>query len=94
VQQEAVLQEVAGKRNVVLMGDFNFRPDTAQYQLTREMLEDAWLLRWPGGVDGQGRSFPQRIDHVFVAPGMTIVDAQYITDPQSDHPALVVEIGP
>jgi endonuclease/exonuclease/phosphatase family metal-dependent hydrolase len=94
VQQEAVLQEVAGKRNVVLMGDFNFGPDTAQYRLTREALDDAWLLRWPDGVDGQGRSFPRRIDHVFVSPGMTVVDAHYITDPESDHPALVVEIGP
>jgi endonuclease/exonuclease/phosphatase family metal-dependent hydrolase len=76
------------------MGDFNFRPGTAQYQLTRETLADAWLLRWPDGVDGQGRSFSRRIDHVFVSPGMVVVDAQYITDPQSDHPALVVEIEP
>ena len=46
------------------------------------------------GVDGQGRTFPRRIDHVFVSPGTTVVDAQYITDPESDHPALVVEIVP
>ena len=94
VQQEAILQEVAGQENVVLMGDFNFRPDTAQYRLTREALEDAWLLRWPDGVDGQGRSFPRRIDHVFVSPGLAVVDAQYFTEPESDHPALVVEMKP
>jgi len=94
VQQEAVLQEAAGKENVILMGDFNFRPDSAQYQRTREVLEDAWLLRWPEGVDGQGRSFSRRIDHVFVSPGTAVVDAQYMTEPESDHPALVVEIEP
>jgi endonuclease/exonuclease/phosphatase family metal-dependent hydrolase len=94
VQQEAVLQEAAGKENVILMGDFNFRPDSAQYQRTREAFEDAWLLRWPEGVDGRGRSFPRRIDHVFVSPGTAVVDAQYITEPESDHPALVVEIEP
>jgi endonuclease/exonuclease/phosphatase family metal-dependent hydrolase len=94
VQQEAILQEVAGQENVVLMGDFNFCPDTAQCRLTREAFDDAWLLRWPDGVDGQGRSFPRRIDHVFVSPGTAVVDAQYITDPESDHPALIVEIVP
>jgi endonuclease/exonuclease/phosphatase family metal-dependent hydrolase len=92
VQQEAILQEVVGKENVVLIGDFNFSPETEQYKLTREALDDAWLLRWPDGIDDGGRSFPDRIDHVFVSPGTAVVDAQYLTDPESDHPALVVEI--
>jgi len=78
--------------NVVLIGDFNFTPETEPYRLTREALDDAWLLRWPDGVDGQGRSFPRRIDHVFVSLGTVVTDAQYITEPESDHPALVVEI--
>jgi len=30
VQQEAILQELEGRENVILMGDFNFRPDTEQ----------------------------------------------------------------
>ena len=47
IQQEQVLQLVQGKENVLLMGDFNFRPDTDQYRLTTAMLNEAWLLRWP-----------------------------------------------
>jgi endonuclease/exonuclease/phosphatase family metal-dependent hydrolase len=92
VQQEAILSEVAGTGNVILMGDFNFRPDTAQYRLTAAALDDAWLLRWPEGTDDQGRRFDRRIDHVFVSAGTAVSDAEYITDPESDHPALVVEI--
>ena len=91
VQQEAILKEIGGLENVILMGDFNFRPDTVQYQLTTATLEDAWLRVWPQGVDGEGRRFDRRIDHVFVSPGMAVGDAWYITDPESDHPALVVE---
>jgi endonuclease/exonuclease/phosphatase family metal-dependent hydrolase len=92
VQQEAVLEVVQGQENVILMGDFNFRPDTAQYQLTTSVLDDAWLRRWPQGVDDQGRRFDQRIDHVFVSPGTGVEEATYLTEPASDHPALVVEI--
>jgi endonuclease/exonuclease/phosphatase family metal-dependent hydrolase len=92
VQQEAILEVVRGQGNVVLMGDFNFRPDSPQYELTTALLDDAWLFRWPEGVDDQGRRFPRRIDHVFVSPGMGVEKAHYITDPESDHPALVVEI--
>jgi len=92
VQQEEVLEELAPE-NVILMGDFNFRPGTAQYQLTTGVLDDAWALRWPQGVDGEGRQFPERIDHVFVSPGTDVVAARYYTEPASDHPALVVEIG-
>ena len=92
VQQEAVLEELASE-HVILMGDFNFRPDTAQYRMTTEVLDDAWALRWPQGTDDEGRQFPRRIDHVFVSPGTDVVAARYYTEPESDHPALVVEIG-
>jgi len=91
-QQQAVLKAVAGQKNVVLMGDFNFEPDTAQYRLTTEALVDAWLQQWPWGVDGQGKRFDQRIDHIFATPGTAINDAEYITAPESDHPALVAEM--
>ena len=68
------------------------RSDSEQYAQTTALLEDAWLRRWPEGVDGQGRRFDRRIDHVFVSPGTLVDEARYITDPESDHPALVVEI--
>jgi endonuclease/exonuclease/phosphatase family metal-dependent hydrolase len=92
LQQEAILKETAGLENVILMGDFNFRPDTEQYRLTRGQLSDAWLLRWPSGSDDQGQNPAQRIDHVFVSPGTQVVGAEYIPSPASDHPAVVVEV--
>ena len=40
---------IAGKENIILMGDFNFRPDTVQYQLTTRTLADSWLLKMAAG---------------------------------------------
>jgi endonuclease/exonuclease/phosphatase family metal-dependent hydrolase len=87
------MSEVSTRRNVIAMGDFNFRPDTEQYRLTTQALSDAWLLKWPGGVDDQGFNPVKRIDHIFLSPGIAVRDARYLTGPESDHPALVVEIG-
>jgi endonuclease/exonuclease/phosphatase family metal-dependent hydrolase len=93
VQQEAILEEVGDLENVIAIGDFNFRPDTDQYQLTVERLEDAWLLKWPQGIDDQGLNPTERIDHAFVSSGTIIEDARYLTGPESDHPALMIEIA-
>jgi endonuclease/exonuclease/phosphatase family metal-dependent hydrolase len=92
IQQEAVLEEVNRERNVILMGDFNFKPETEQYRLTTESLVDAWLLRWPKGVDEKGMDPVDRIDHMFISPGLDVGDARYIDHPASDHPALFVTI--
>jgi endonuclease/exonuclease/phosphatase family metal-dependent hydrolase len=92
VQQQAVLQQVDGKSNVIAMGDYNFRSDTAQFALTMEALQDAWMLAWPEGVDGQGMGHEDRIDHVFVSTGTSIAEAQYLVSKESDHPALLVVI--
>jgi endonuclease/exonuclease/phosphatase family metal-dependent hydrolase len=93
VQQEAILQELDGLENVIAMGDFNFRPDSEQYALTTQTLEDAWLLRWPSGVDDTGHDPARRIDHVFLSPGLTVQEARFHTGPESDHPALIVELS-
>jgi endonuclease/exonuclease/phosphatase family metal-dependent hydrolase len=92
VQQEAILQEVEGKANVILMGDFNFRPDTEQYRLTTGMLADSWLLRWPQGNESQGIDPIDRIDHIFVSPGTKVVESEYLSCPESDHPAMTTVI--
>jgi len=60
--------------------------------LTIQSLDDAWLLRWPDDVDDEGLHLDKRIDHIFVSPGTQIVDARYLLSPESDHPAMVVEI--
>ncbi|MBC8506197.1 MAG: endonuclease/exonuclease/phosphatase family protein [Anaerolineales bacterium] len=92
IQQEHFLTEIVGMENVIAMGDFNFNPESEQYQLTTQTLDDAWLIRWPDDVDDDGVHLDKRIDHIFVSPGTQIVDARYILSPASDHPAMVVEI--
>lgn len=93
VQQEAILQEAAGLNNVILMGDFNFRPDSEQYHLTTQTFRDSWLEMWPSGVDDQGNDPDRRIDHIFISPGLEVLEARYLNGPESDHPAYYVEIG-
>ncbi|MFN8598257.1 MAG: endonuclease/exonuclease/phosphatase family protein [Anaerolineae bacterium] len=93
VQQQELLQVIDPNLPVIAMGDFNFRSDTEQYQLTRTKLDDAWVLRWPNGVDDQDRDIHDRIDHIFVSLGTTINAADYLDAPDSDHPALWAEIG-
>ena len=92
IQQENLLAEIAGKEAIIAMGDFNFNPDSEPYNLTTQTLDDAWLLRWPEDVDDEGVHLEKRIDHIFVSPGTQVVDARYILNPQSDHPAMTVEI--
>ncbi|MBN2548508.1 MAG: endonuclease/exonuclease/phosphatase family protein [Anaerolineales bacterium] len=93
IQLQQVLQEVKDQENVILMGDFNFRTDSEQYHLATQMLADAWLEKWKGGLDEQGLSWDDRIDYVFISPGISVLDARYLTGDQSDHPALVIQIG-
>lgn len=92
IQQQQFLQLVTGDENVIAMGDFNFDPSTEQYRITRLLLEDAWLLRWPDGVDGNGVNPADRIDHIFVSPGLQVTDARYIESDASDHPAVAAVI--
>lgn len=92
VQQQAVLAEVEGKEDVILMGDFNFRSDTEQYRLTTAMLENSWMVKWPGGNDSQGVDLARVVDHIFVSPGTRVVDSTYLPGPDSDHPALTSTI--
>jgi endonuclease/exonuclease/phosphatase family metal-dependent hydrolase len=91
-QQEEILSVVAGKENVLLIGDFNFEPDTEHYKLTTALLDDSWALRWPG-VDKRTVDFKgEGIDHIFVSPGTRVTDAQYLPDRESDHPATTAVI--
>ncbi len=93
IQQQAVLREAEFKQNLILMGDFNFDASSPAYRTTVATLADAWWVRWPQGIDAQGFDAAREIDHVFVSPGLTVSDVQYLIGPQSDHPALLVQIG-
>ncbi len=94
IQLQNVLSRVNSKPNVLLMGDFNFGPQTPQYTAATQALKDAWLLRWPGGHKLYAQGSEDRIDQVFVSPDAKVLDADYIPDPASDHPYLYVVLQP
>lgn len=92
IQQQQMLQELAGKQNIIAMGDFNFRSTSEQYALTDQVLDSAWVLAGSPLVAGLD---PERlIDHIFVSPGIKVKSAEYIVSPVSDHPGLLVEVAP
>jgi len=92
ILQNDILDVSSGKSNVVFMGDFNFRPFTEPYNLTTDILDDSWWVKWPTGVNSLGENNSRQIDHIFLSPGATVSECEYITDPQSDHPAYWVDI--
>lgn len=89
IQQQQVLSQLQSQEPVIIMGDFNFRPNTEQYRLTLTQLQDAWVKAGSAGDEPD-----KRIDHMFVSPDVTVRSAGYIRSPASDHPALLVEIQP
>lgn len=93
VQQQEVLSALDLESPSILMGDFNFNPGSEQYSLTASRLLDAWRLRWPRGMDDRGFQPDERIDHVFVSSGVTVDDIRFVTDPESDHPALFADLS-
>ncbi|MCP4167782.1 MAG: hypothetical protein GY759_18080 [Chloroflexi bacterium] len=93
VQQEGLLDLLQDKDNLIVMGDFNFRPDSEQYAATTATLQDSWLMVWPDWSDDEGNRPDTKIDHIFVTPGMRVLDADFIEDSGSDHPAVSATLG-
>jgi endonuclease/exonuclease/phosphatase family metal-dependent hydrolase len=91
-QISQMLKLMGGQKNVIAMGDFNFRPYEEQYTLATAEFEDAYVIarqRYsPDGLDME-----DRIDHVFVSPGIQVSYLEYLPKGESDHPALFVEIN-
>ena len=93
IQQEQFLELVEGKENVIAMGDWNFRPHEEQYALTTALLDDTWTLKWPEWEDDEGQNPQKRkIDYIFVTPDIRVLDAEFVDDPASDHPAVSATI--
>ena len=92
VQAEQFLELTEGQQNVIAMGDYNFRPYEEQYSHAVSGLEDVFDITTQAEIPADF-DFAERIDHMFVSPGMQINLAQYLTEPESDHPALLVEVG-
>ncbi len=92
IQQQQALQGVEGLDNVILMGDFNFRPNGEQYLATVDLLDDAWLEADQHVVTPASLNPGLRIDHVFISPNLDVTQAEYLDPGASDHPMMVVEI--
>ena len=104
VQQQNILSVTEGKNNVLLMGDFNFEPNTEQYNITVEQYYDAWELVLAADpnkavVDPNlpgGREIPaERIDHIFVSHHLneSLTSIHYTGGFESDHPALFATLN-
>lgn len=91
IQQQQVLQRLAGQQNIIAMGDFNFRSDTEAYRQTITTLQDGWLASEQQQVP-EGEDATRRIDHIFLSPGTRVRSATYLPEGPSDHPGMVIEI--
>ncbi len=104
VQQENILSVISGLQNVILMGDFNFEPNTEQYNITVAQLYDCWeitpaLGRTIGDVpEGWVSRLPDgRIDHIFVSEELntTVSEILYTGGGAADHPCVYASLtGP
>ncbi|MFX1496929.1 MAG: endonuclease/exonuclease/phosphatase family protein [Promethearchaeota archaeon] len=103
IQQENILNVTENQENVILMGDFNFEPNTKQYNITVAQLYDAWELVLNSNpanavVDPNlpgDRIIPdERIDHIFVSSQLngSMTYIHYTGGYASDHPALYATV--
>jgi endonuclease/exonuclease/phosphatase family metal-dependent hydrolase len=93
IQQEQLLDLMRGQKNVIAMGDFNFRHYEEQYQITVAQYDDAYIYAEEKNIPTDF-DIEERIDHIFVSPGISIGYVEYLSQPESDHPGLFVEISP
>ena len=92
IQQQQLLQHLAGIKDVIAVGDFNFRPYEEQFQLTTGVLEDAWTASADQQILPPGQDLNDRIDYVYLTPGTQVSSTQYLGKGPSDHPAMLAEI--
>ena len=93
-----MLELMQGEENLIAMGDFNFRPYEEQYAITTEEFLDAYLIAEQKTIptlwgDAEPWEIDERIDHFFVSKDLKVSYLEYITQPESDHPAVFTEIG-
>ena len=90
IQQEEILSQIQGHNNVIFMGDFNFRPNTSQYNITVATLKDSWENATSStlGIVPTGFTIENRIDHIFVSNETIVNECTYFGGQNSDHPAL------
>ena len=96
-QMRQMLDLMRGQENVIAMGDFNYRPYEEQYAITTAEYLNAYEAaehQIAPTVWGEDQPFDigERIDHIFVSPGITVAKVEYFTQNESDHPGLFVEL--
>ncbi len=103
IQQEQILERIGAKTNVILMGDFNFEPDTEHYNITiAHPLDDCWEIANSTSIgsvpnDWETRLPVERIDQMFISPDLTAlssyIEVTYFGGTAADHPALLTSIA-
>ncbi|MHA1975012.1 MAG: endonuclease/exonuclease/phosphatase family protein [Candidatus Hodarchaeales archaeon] len=93
IQQKNILSEIEGLNNVILMGDFNFKPFSEQYNITTSQLNDTWITSETKGFHNGFYNVTNRIDHIFVSSNFTITGAYFYPSEASDHPAYWVKMN-
>lgn len=95
LDQAAVFNEKAQSAGmpVVLVGDLNAEPDSAEYDVFTQVLADAW----PVVGDGPGYTFDSdnpigRIDYALTSAEVTPVAAEVIPTIASDHMPLKTDV--
>ncbi len=91
-QINQMLELMRGQKNVIAMGDFNFRPHEEQYALVTADFDDAYVIT-SQRFSPEDLDMEDRIDHVFVSPGIQVGYLEYLPKGESDHPALFVNIN-
>ena len=92
-----LIERAGTQSDVIAIGDYNLRGWEEPYRLIDESYKNAWMDVYPSGIDDQGldMSGPNRIDHIFVSPHLTVNNPVYLLPPESwtDHPVHWAEIS-
>lgn len=82
--------EMAGASPIIIMGDFNFRPDTQPYKIINEGFSDSFSCR-KGGPEATGLGFVvngkegNRIDHIFHSDSLECSDYLILDENDGKH---------
>jgi endonuclease/exonuclease/phosphatase family metal-dependent hydrolase len=97
-QLPRVLERVAGREAIVLLGDLNAEPGSAEIARLRAAgLTDAFVAA--GGRPADERTWPsdrpdRRIDYIWLSADLAASDFAATTSTASDHRGIAVTVGP
>jgi endonuclease/exonuclease/phosphatase family metal-dependent hydrolase len=95
-QQVAELVEVlADLGPAAIAGDFNEEGGSVRFD---PIVDLGYVDAHEAAGDGYGHTFPaerpvRRIDHIYIGPGLEVLDSWVVESQASDHRPLVADIG-